>query len=100
VQFMKKPISTSLVLATMLGSLALVGGLTAIFFNVRYHYRESVFGPCVAIAVGLFFIVIAIRGENPSPRRRWLVIVRNLLIGLFSVGIVLVLLLILIGPLH
>jgi hypothetical protein len=92
--------SISLVLATMLGSLASVGGLTASFFNTRYHSREPVFGPSAAIAAGLSFIVIAILSERPGPRQRWFVIVRDLLIGLFCVGLFLALLLVLVGPLH
>ena len=97
---MKKSVSTSLLLAMMLGALPLTGGLTAIVFNFRYHYGESILGPCVAVAVGLLLIVIAVLSDSPGPRQRWFVIARDLLIGLLCVGLVLVLLLILIGSLH
>ena len=97
---MKKPLSTSLVLATILGSLPLVGGLTAIVFNFRYHYGESILGSCAAIALGMLLIVIAVLSENPGSHQRIFAIARNVLIGLLCLGLILVFLLILIGPLH
>jgi uncharacterized membrane protein HdeD (DUF308 family) len=97
---MNKPVSTSLVLATILGSLLLVGGLTAIVFNFRYHYGESIIGSFAAITLGLLLIVMAFLSESPGPHQRTFAIARDVLIALFCLGLILVLLLILIGPLH
>ena len=97
---MKKSLSTSLVLATILGSLPLVGGLTAIVFNFRYHDGESILGSCVAVALGLVLIVIAVLSESSGSHQRAFAIARDVLIALFCLGLILVFLLILIGPLH
>ena len=97
---MKKSISTPVVLATILGTLPFIGGLTAILFNLRYHYHESALGPSVGVSIGLLLIVLALLSENPGPYQRMLVIARNALVLLFCAVALLALVVILVGPLH
>jgi uncharacterized membrane protein HdeD (DUF308 family) len=96
----RKPISTSLLLSTILGALLIVGGVGSIVLDLTYHYGDPLLGPILVALLGVLLIVLAIFAENPGPWRRAFVIARDSLILLFCIGLLLLLLRLLIGPLH
>jgi hypothetical protein len=98
-QVVKRGPSTDLVLATILGALAIVGGFGSIFFDLRDRERLTA-GPLVAGIIGVMLILVAVMSERPGSRQKVFVILRNSLILVFCIGLALAFLLFLIGPLH
>jgi uncharacterized membrane protein HdeD (DUF308 family) len=96
----RKPLSTSLLLSTILGALPIVAGVGSIVLDLQYHYGDPLLGPGLAALSGVLLIVLAIFAENPGPWRRAFMIARDSLILLFCIGLLLLLLLLLVGPLH
>lgn len=97
---MTKRISNGFLLATILGALPLVGGIGAIVLNWRFHYGEPVLGSAVAAVAGALLIFLAVCAENAGRWQKRLAIARDTLVVLFCIGLLLILALILIGPLH
>ncbi len=96
---MNRTPSTDLVLATIFGTLAIVGGFGSIFFSVRDRERLTV-GPLAGGAVGVMLILFALMSELHGSRQRIFVLLRNSLILVFCIGLALAFLLFLIGLLH
>jgi len=91
--------STDLILAAILGTLAIVAGVSSVFFSLRDR-EPLTSGPLVAGIVGAMLILAAFMSERPGSWQKVFVLVRNSLILVFCIGLALAFLLFLIGPLH
>jgi hypothetical protein len=91
--------STNLILATILGTLAIVGGFGSIFFSFRDREPLTA-GPLVGGIIGVMLILVAVMSDRPGSRQKVFALLLNLLILVFCIGLALAFVLFLIGPLH